>query len=137
MCIRDRWIPVIGDAIPMSLSLQAGYTELNTSLDIYEQKVSMKTTATTINLIASRKLLILTGYVGLGYNTSVTNLSANSGFNLSGVDFGDKIELKFLSENKLRTNVGLRLNLTVVTIHADYTFSEYPTATLGLGISLR
>jgi len=42
-----------------------------------------------------------------------------------------------LSENKLRTNIGLRLNLTVVTIHADYTFSEYPTATLGLGISLR
>ena len=132
-----QWIPVIGDAIPMSLSLQAGYTELNTSLDIYEQKVSMKTTATTINLIASRKLLILTGYVGLGYNTSVTNLSADAGFNLSGVDFSDKIEIEFQSENKLRTNVGLRLNLTVVTIHADYTFSEYPTATLGLGVSLR
>ncbi|MDG1283318.1 MAG: hypothetical protein P8N46_01565, partial [Flavobacteriales bacterium] len=132
-----QWIPVIGDAIPMSLSLQAGYTELNTSLDIYEQKVSMKTTATTINLIASRKLLILTGYVGLGYNTSVTNLSADAGFNLSGVDFSDKIEIEFQSENKLRTNIGLRLNLTVVTIHADYTFSEYPTATLGLGVSLR
>jgi hypothetical protein len=132
-----QWIPVIGDAIPMSLSLQAGYTELNTSLDIYEQKVSMKTTATTINLIASRKLLILTGYVGLGYNTSVTNLSADAEFNLSGVNFGDKIEIEFQSENKLRTNIGLRLNLTVVTIHADYTFSEYPTATLGLGVSLR
>jgi len=132
-----QWIPVIGDAIPMSLSIQAGYTELNTSLDIYEQKVSMKTSATTINLIASRKLLILTGYVGLGYNTSETILLADSGFNLSGINFGDKIEIKLQSENKLRTNIGLRLNLTVVTIHADYTFSEYPTATLGLGVSLR
>ena len=64
-------------------------------------------------------------------------MSADAGFNLSGVDFGDKIEIKLQSENKLRTNIGLRLNLTVVTIHADYTFSEYPTATLGLGVSLR
>ena len=27
-----QWIPVIGDAIPMSLSIQGGYTSLNTEL---------------------------------------------------------------------------------------------------------
>ena len=29
-----QWIPVVGDAIPMSLSLQGGYTTLNTELKI-------------------------------------------------------------------------------------------------------
>ena len=36
----------------------------------------------------------------------------------------------------MRANIGLRFNITLVTIHADYTFAEYPTATLGLGVTL-
>ena len=56
-----QWIPGIGDAIPMSLSLQGGYTSLNTELEISGQEVSLKTKATTINLIASKKLLMVTG----------------------------------------------------------------------------
>jgi len=132
-----QWIPGIGDAIPMSLSLQAGYTSLNTELKILEQKVSLKTKATTINLVASKKLLMVTGYVGLGYNSATTTFAADAEFDLDGLQFDEKVEVAFESNNNLRTNIGLRLNMTVVTIQADYTFTEYPTATLGLGVSLR
>ena len=132
-----QWIPGIGDAIPMSLSLQAGYTSLNTELKILEQEVSLKTKATTINLVASKKLLMVTGYVGLGYNSATTTFTANADFDLDGLHFDEKVEVAFESNNNLRTNIGLRLNMTVVTIQADYTFAEYPTATLGLGVSLR
>jgi hypothetical protein len=132
-----QWIPGIGNAIPMSLSLQAGYTSLNTELKILEQEVSLKTNATTINLVASKKLLMITGYVGLGYNSATTTFAADADFDLDGLQFDEKVEVAFESNNNLRTNIGLRLNMTVVTIQADYTFSEYPTATLGLGVSLR
>jgi hypothetical protein len=132
-----QWIPGIGDAIPMSLSLQGGYTSLNTELEILGQEVSLKTKATTINLVASKKLLMLTGYVGLGYNSATTTFAADANFDLDGLQFDEKVEVAFESNNNLRTNIGLRLNITVVTIQADYTFSEYPTATLGLGVSLR
>jgi hypothetical protein len=132
-----QWIPAIGDAIPMSLSLQAGYTSLNTELKILEQEVSLKTKATTINLVASKKLLMVTGYVGLGYNSATTTFTADADFDLDGLHFDEKVEVAFESNNNLRANIGLRLNMTVVTIQADYTFSEYPTATLGLGVSLR
>ena len=132
-----QWIPVIGDAIPMSLSLQAGYTSLNTELDIYDQLVSLSTNSTTINLIASRKLLMVTGYVGLGYNSTTTTFTADADFDLGGIKFDEKVEVDFQSNKNLRTNIGLRLNMAVVTLQADYTFSEYPTATLGLGVSLR
>ncbi|MBT3622132.1 MAG: hypothetical protein HN535_05210 [Flavobacteriales bacterium] len=60
-----QWIPVVGDAIPMSLSIQGGYTTLNTELKIADQKVALKTKATTINLVASRKILMVTGYACL------------------------------------------------------------------------
>jgi len=132
-----QWIPAIGDAIPMSLSLQGGYTSLNTELKILGQEVSLKTKATTINLVASKKLLMVTGYVGLGYNSATTTFTTDANFDLGGIQFDEKVEVAFESNKNLRTNIGLRLNMAVVTIQADYTFAEYPTATLGLGVSLR
>jgi len=132
-----QWIPGIGNAIPMSLSLQGGYSSLNTELEILGQEVSLKTKATTINLVASKKLLMVTGYAGLGYNSATTTFTTDANFDLGGIQFDEKVEVAFESNNNLRTNIGLRLNMTVVTIQADYTFAEYPTATLGLGVSLR
>jgi hypothetical protein len=132
-----QWIPGIGDAIPMSLSLQGGYTSLNTELKVAGQEVSLNTKATTINLVASKKILMLTGYAGVGYNSATTTFDAKANFNLNGIQFNEKVEKDFESIKKLRTNIGLRLNIAVLTIQADYTFAEYPTATLGLGVSLR
>jgi len=137
-----QWIPVIGDAIPMSLSIQGGYTSLNTELEIADQKVNLTTKATTINLVASRKILMFTGYAGIGYNSSTTSFSADADFELKGesgasIKFEEKVQMDFESKNNLRANVGFRFNITLVTIQADYTFAEYPTATLGLGVSLR
>jgi|TARA_B110000211_G_scaffold63759_1_gene73077 hypothetical protein len=132
-----QWIPVVGDAIPMSLSIQAGYTNLNTELKISDQEVSLNTKATTINLVASRKLLMVTAYAGIGYNSSTTSFTADTKFDLNGVNFEEKIEMDFKSNNNLRANIGLRLNITLITIQADYTFAKYPTATLGVGVSLR
>ena len=132
-----QWIPAFGDAIPMSLSLQAGHTSLNAELEVSDQNIALNTKATTINLIASKKLSILTGYAGIGYNTSTTTFAADANFNFDGVEFDEKVEIDFATNKKLRANIGLRLNITLVTIHADYTFAEYPTATLGLGISFR
>jgi hypothetical protein len=133
-----QWIPGIGNAIPMSLSLQAGYTSLNTELKIAEREVSLNTKASTINLVVSKKLLmVVTGYAGIGYNSATTTFAADANFNLNGIEFEKSLETTFTSNKDLRTNIGLRLNMTVVTIQADYTFAEYPTATLGIGVSLR
>jgi hypothetical protein len=132
-----QWIPGVGDAIPMSLSIQGGYTSLNTDLSINDHDVKLSTKARTINLVVSKKLLMVTGYAGVGYNSSTTTFEADANFNLNGVQFDEKVEMTFESNNNIRANIGLRLNITLVTIQADYTFSEYPTATLGLGVSLR
>jgi len=121
----------------MSLSLQGGYTSLNTELKIAGQKISLKTKATTINLVASKKILMITGYIGLGYNSASTTFMTDANFDLDRIQFEEKLEVDFVSNKNLRKNIGLRLNMTLITIQADYTFSEYPTATLGIGISLR
>ena len=138
-----QWIPIIGNAIPMSLSLQAGHTQLNSGLSILDQDVSIDVQATNFNIILSRKILMLTGYTSLGYNFSTTTFTAGEDisnldtFNLNELEISLPIEMKFENNNEFRANVGLRFNLAVIAIHANHTFSKYPVTTIGLGVSLR
>ena len=138
-----QWIPLIGNAIPMSLSLQAGHTQLNSGLSILDQDVSIDVQATNFNIILSRKILMLTGYTSVGYNFSTTTFIAGEDisnldtFNLNELEVSLPIEMKFENNNEFRANVGLRFNLAVIAIHANHTFSKYPVTTLGLGVSLR
>ena len=138
-----QWIPLIGNAIPMSLSLQAGHTQLNSGLSILDQDVSIDVQATNFNIILSRKILMLTGYTSVGYNFSTTTFTAGEDisnldtFNLNELEINLPIEMKFENNNEFRANVGLRFNLAVIAIHANHTFSKYPVTTLGLGVSLR
>ena len=143
-----QWIPVVGDVIPISLSVQAGHTQFNTSFSVVDpnssvdQDVSLDINATTINLIASKKLLMLTAYAGIGYNSSVTTFSSNTSFNVgTGTDYVTMsdvpLEMKFESQNEVRANIGLRFNLTVIALQANHTFSKYPVTTVGVGVSLR
>ena len=140
-----QWIPIIGDAIPIDLSIQAGHTQFNTSFlveDPVDQDVSLDINATTINLIASKKLLMLTAYAGIGYNSSVTTFNSKSSFEVgsstNSITMSDvPLEMKFASQNEMRANIGLRFNIAVLALQANHTFSKYPVTTLGIGISLR
>ena len=138
-----QWIPIIGNAIPISLSLQAGHTQLNSGLSILDQDVSIDVQATNFNIILSRKILMLTGYTSVGYNFSTTTFTAGEDisnldtFNLNELEISLPIEMKFENNNEFRANVGLRFNLAVIAIHANHTFSKYPVTTIGLGVSLR
>ena len=142
-----QYIPVVGDAIPMSLSIQAGYTKLYTSFNIDDpnstsiQDIELDVQASTINLIASKKILMITAYGGIGYNSSTTTFSSNTNINIgegtSFTTFDLPLEIKFETQNELRANLGLRFNITVIALQANHTFSKYPITTIGIGISLR
>ena len=128
-----QWIPIIGDAMPIDLSIQVGHTQFNTSFlveDPVDQDVSLDINATTINLIASKKLLILTAYAGVGYNSSVTTFSSETSFNVgtstNPATMNVPLEMKFASQNEMRANIGLRFNMTVIALQANHTFSKYP-----------
>ena len=87
-----QWIPIIGNAIPMSLSLQAGHTQLNSELSILNQDVNIDVQASNFNLILSRKILMLTGYTSVGYNFSTTTFRA-------GGKMAERISCQLLGRN--------------------------------------
>ena len=140
-----QWIPT-GNLIPLSLSIQAGYTKLNSAIElidpsntIEDPKSNLSISATTINLILSKKLLMFTPYIGVGYSSTSTIFNVEGDYNIGSIQLNtnELTDVKFKSNNNLRTNIGFRFNIVLLAVQANYTFSEYPTATIGIGISLR
>lgn len=138
-----QWIPVIGNTIPLSLSLQAAHTQMTSEISILDQPVSMDIQATNINLIISKNILMVCGYASIGYNSSSTtfrageNITNSNSFNLDELEITLPIEMEFETVNELRANIGLKLSLAVITVSANHTISEYPVTTIGVGASLR
>jgi len=75
-----QWLPIV-DKVPIDLSIQAGYTKITSSIELIDPSGNIPTpsianldiAATTINLLLSKKLLMFTPYVGVGYNSSKTS----------------------------------------------------------------
>ena len=139
-----QWVPIV-DKIPIDISIQAGYTKLSSEIKLIDPtatispQANLDVSATTVNLILSKKLLMFTPYLGLGYNSTQTTFNVKGNYNVAGlaIDVSDLTEIDFGSNNNFRANIGFRFNITVLALQANYTFSEYPTATIGAGISLR
>jgi len=140
-----QWLPIV-DKIPVDISIQAGYTKLSSKFEMKDPsntidppQANMDVTATTINLLVSKKILMFTPYVGLGYNSTKTTFNVEGEYDIAGYKIGakDLTEIEFESNNNLRANIGFRFQIAVLAIQANYTFSQYPVATVGVGISLR
>lgn len=117
------------------------------------QEFEMTVKSFTANVLVSADLPIITFYGGLGISSTNTNLKFKGYYpipELSGsqvvvtnTSVGNKdplnIDIKHESGSsvKPRLNAGFKLKMAVITLHADYTYSDYSVVTAGLGISFR
>jgi hypothetical protein len=142
--------------VPLDLQPKVGaptnYNTYNILTSFNDQKMKASVSALTVGLIGSLNLPVLTVYGGVGYSKTSTIVELLGNFPLPTVntsvsttqgvyedagvvrDF-DKLEFKNFSG--LRANIGLRVKLAVITIHADYTRAQYNVVSTGLGISFR
>jgi hypothetical protein len=142
--------------VALDLQPQSGsptnYSQYNPSTSFQDQNMCATVTAMNVGVIASLNLPVLTVYGGLGYAKSTTNIKLTGNYPLptvnpavslteavyedAGVVKGfDAVSVKDFSG--LRANIGIRVKLAVVTIHADYTKANYNVISTGLGVSFR
>lgn len=121
---------------------------ISTSFD--DQNLNVVSRGLNVSAIGSFNLPVITFYGGLGYSKTQTELALSGNFptptlagttpqyNNDGVkkatDFGG-IDIQNFSG--VRANIGFRIKLAVLTIHADYTRAQYNVLSAGLGISVR
>lgn len=122
------------------------------------QKIVMDSKAWTTNVIISKKLGPFTPYLGVGYQSSKTTLKMEGDYPVTMVNenydptaapgsansyvkrietISNPVSIDPGSVGALRANVGFRLKLLILTIHGDYTFSNYNVASVGLGLNLQ
>ena len=120
-----------------------------------DQKLAARFESINAGVIVSLNLPVISFYGGLGYskNQTLAGLEGHyptpvavtggpgapyAEYNDSGIRLGDDFE-KIDIENfsGLRTNAGLRIKLSVFTLHADYTRSQYNVISAGAGIAFR
>lgn len=138
-----QWIPGIKN-LPFDLSGFFAFNSLEASSIIDSEKghsANFKVHGTTLQALISKKLSVFTVYGGVGFTTSKTE------FKLLG-DYTDQLPententvnpLTISSKDNggMRANIGARLKLLFLTIHAEYAIQEYNTFTTGVGLSIR
>jgi hypothetical protein len=143
--------------VPLALdpdqSVVQAYTTVNPTTAFQNQNMKVNVEALNVSAIASLNLPIITFYGGIGYTKTRTGMELSGNFPLpvfvatpvphaeyndSGIKKGSdfpKMDIKNFSG--MRANIGFRIKLAFVTIHADYTRAQYNVLTTGLGFSFR
>ncbi len=136
-----QWIPGT-QLLPFDLSGFFAFSRYNSSFGINpdqpDQVVELSGGGTTIQGIISKKLAILTVYAGLGVMTTSTDFDMLGSYTVEFQDTPLVDPLSFsYSSGGPRANIGARIKLLVLTVHAEYALQKYNTFTLGVGISVR
>ncbi|MFQ5648582.1 MAG: DUF6588 family protein [bacterium] len=162
----NQWLPG-GNMLPFDLAVLLGVTTFQAEADLevnpdpqaiqtgasYDfQQVDIEATAFAFNIMISKKLAVLTLFGGVGIESSSLDIKLEGRFPVTLieteplspnfgktviVDFEDPVHLSFNGANSARANVGVQLELAILSAYLSYTFSEYPVATAGIGFTLR
>jgi len=146
----------ISSNVPLNLMPEDGFPANYNSYSessFEDQTLTGSVEALNACIIGSFNLPVLTIYGGLGYSNTRTNVklkgyfptpvpvttpSPHAEYNDSGVIAGEDFPaIDIESFSGLRANLGIRVKLAVVTIHIDYTRSQYNVLSAGLGVSFR
>ena len=133
-----QWIPGM-KLLPFDLSGFFAFNRMNTTIAVDEdldQYSELNISGTTFQVIASKKLALLTVYGGLGFLTTGTDFSLTGDYDVSGTILTDPVAFEY-SSGGLRGNVGARIKILILTLHAEYAVQKYNTLTVGLGVSIR
>jgi hypothetical protein len=134
--------------LPFDLSVLAAYNSISgdaslagsSGVSSTDGRLSYKFNSWTVQAIISKKISVLTGYLGVGYGSVSSNVNMTGTFTIpAGVgSFPIKDPLTMeLSNNGAKLTAGLRLKFGPVYLSGDYTLQKYNALTLGFGFAVR
>ncbi len=137
-----QYIPGV-KVLPFDLSAFVGFTNMKAELALdptsgNNQRGVMEFNSTNIQILASKKISVLTVYGGVGYNIAKANLDMLGTYDLEDGNppVIDPVKMEFTSSG-VRATGGIRLKFAVFTLHGDYTLAKYNSLSVGFGINVR
>ncbi|MDF3077469.1 MAG: hypothetical protein K0S09_1358 [Sphingobacteriaceae bacterium] len=158
----------VGKLLPFDLAVALGYTQfgyqkdLNVqpesgaesdpakpgqSQDFSNQRIDAKFTGINTEVILSKKFLIFTPFVSVGYNNAKTDAGLKGNYPVttgalipSGTrtytTYTDPVSINQTDISGFRGNVGFQLNLAFLRLYGSYSLAEYNAFNVGLGIGI-
>lgn len=138
-----QWVPGFKQ-LPLDVAAFVGWNRMKATLFLDEddsrQQAIFTTNGFTLQGLVSKRLSILTLFGGVGIANTKTNFEMLGEYDTDAGNFssdrGELPKFDFVSTGP-RINLGFRLKLLILTLHADYAIQKYNTLTLGAGISIR
>lgn len=137
-----EYIPGVKHVPFLNMSVLAAYTDfaggIGVDTDLSENSsMEILTNAFTTRLLVGANFPLVCVYVGTGLSTSSTEFNVLGDYVLEdAVEVQDPIKLSYTTST-FDFNIGMRLRLGVIGIHADYTAGEYSSVTAGVGVNFR
>lgn len=134
--------------VPLDVSVPAGSQPASASQnqDFTNQRIEAQFSGINTEAIISKKFLVFTPFLSLGYHTSKTDagLKGNypivTGATLLGqrtyTTFTDPVNINQRDIKGFRTNLGFQLNLAFFRIYGSYSMAEYNSFNGGIGFGL-
>jgi hypothetical protein len=134
--------------LPFDLSALASYNSISGDASLAggsgvtstDGRLSYKFNSWTVQAIISKKISVLTGYLGVGYSSVSSSVNMTGTFTVpAGVgSFPVKDPLTMdLTNSGLKLTAGLRLKLGPIYFNGDYTLQKYNALTVGFGFAVR
>lgn len=120
------------------------------------QAAEFEASGFTGNVLVGKNLPIISVFAGLGLQSSEVSLSTPGSYPITSFNpdynptstseetrekiierIDDPVGLTYENGTSFQALAGFRIRLTILTISASYTLSEYPTANVGVGLSFR
>lgn len=167
--IKLEVLPLISGTLdrvfPLDLAVALGYNEFNyevgltvkkpsdadpassdQSNDFSNQRMDAKFSGINTELIVSKKLLIFTPFLSVGYNSSKTDVGLKgnypvvNGYTAQGrktyTVYTDPVHINQTDISGFRTNLGFQLNLAFFRLYGSYSMAEYNSFNGGIGFGL-
>lgn len=134
--------------LPLDVKVPAGAIPANPEQvkDLSNQRIEAKFSGFTTEAIISKRFLVFTPFVSLGYQTSKTdaglkgNYPVITGMTLLGqktyTSFTDPVNIKQTDLEGFRANIGFQLNLAFFRIYGSYGMSQYNSFSGGIGFGI-
>lgn len=154
----SKYLPFIKKVPFLHLSALAGYSRIDANYKPkFDQNSSVQSTnavagynisAFTLQGIASVKFSLLEIYTSVGYSTGKSDINLNGDYTITyntgypppndkvTAHQKDPVALSYTAGGITNT-WGIRLNLTILKVYADYTFAKYNGVGVGIALALR
>lgn len=167
--IKVELLPLISGMadklFPVDIAVAAGYTQFSFEVpldvpvpsgsipaspsqiqDFSNQRIEAKFSGINTEAIISKKFLVFTPFLSLGYNTAKTDAGLKGNYPIvTGVtplgqktytSYANPVNINQTDINGFRTNIGFQLNLAFFRIYGSYSMAEYNSFNGGIGFGL-